>query len=144
MTCINLDLVWNIPKLLVTWLLSINGNAIWPILCGIMFEYWLWASKENKNDKTLDLQSFRFCLNLIRIQVLLNRSFECAITHYDVIVVVVIKTNQKIVALCDCLDYHISIVALCDYLDNITYPFWDHNGCLQWHHFLLVIHYVIA
>ncbi len=53
-------------------------------------EYWLWASKENKNDKTLDLQSFRFCLNLVRIQVRLKRSFERAITHYDVIVVVVI------------------------------------------------------
>ncbi len=55
-----------------------------------IIEYWLWASKENKNDKTLDLWSFRFCLNLIRIQVRQKRSFERAITHYDVIVVVVI------------------------------------------------------
>ncbi len=29
-----------------------------------MIEYWLWASKENKNDKTLDLRSFRFCLTV--------------------------------------------------------------------------------
>ncbi len=55
-----------------------------------MIKHGLWASKENKNDKTLDLRSFRFCLNLIRIQVRLKRSFERAITHYDVIVVVVI------------------------------------------------------
>ncbi len=40
-------------------------------------------------DKTLDLRSFRFCLNLIRIKVRLKHSFECAISHYDVIVVVV-------------------------------------------------------
>ncbi len=32
----------------------------------LVIEYWLWASKENKNDKTLDLRSFRFCLNLIK------------------------------------------------------------------------------
>ncbi len=48
------------------------------------------SSKENKNDKTLDLWSFQFWLNLIRIQVRLKCSFESAITHYDVIVVVVI------------------------------------------------------
>ncbi len=40
-------------------------------------------------DKTLDVRSFRFCLNLIRIYVGLKRSFECAICNYDVIVVVV-------------------------------------------------------
>ncbi len=41
-------------------------------------------------DKTLDLRSFRFYLNLIRIKVRLKCSFESAISHYDVIVVVVI------------------------------------------------------
>ncbi len=49
-------------------------------------------------DKTLDLQSFRFCLNLIRIKVRLKRSFERAISHYDVIVVMVMpekKNNNK-------------------------------------------------
>ncbi len=42
-------------------------------------------------DKTLDLRSFRFCLNLIRIKVQLKRSFERAISHYGVIVVVVMQ-----------------------------------------------------
>ncbi len=39
----------------------VNNQQFW-----LMIEYWLWASKQNKNDKTLYLGSFRFCLNLIR------------------------------------------------------------------------------
>ncbi len=45
--------------------------------------------REQDGQKTF-LRSFRFCLNPIKIQVRLKRSFERVITHYDVIVVVVI------------------------------------------------------